>query len=68
MIESQLYTTTELAELLGEPRRKIQIWAGQRRIPGSVRMGHQWKFRKTDIDKALASENFLLAPLETKPS
>ena len=56
---SEYYNTKEVADRLGIALKTVQDWAKQNKIPGQIRMGHFWQFKKTEIDKALLRDSFL---------
>ena len=57
--ESDFFSTQELCSFLGVSKKFIQKHRAKR-IPGAVKVGHIWRFRKTDIEKRLLSGQFLL--------
>ena len=56
---SEYYSTKDVADRLGIALKTVQDWAKQKKIPGQIRMGHFWMFKKADIDIALNRESFL---------
>ncbi len=48
---TKLLTAEELSQLLRIPKRTIYKFAKEGRIPGTLRMGKHWRFRKDLIDK-----------------
>jgi len=58
------YSTKDLHKLTSVPLKTIQEWASKGRIPGQIRMGHFWRFKKVAIDKALESDVFLNGAFE----
>jgi len=59
-IEPEYFTADELAIYLKMSRKFIEKHVGTRRIPGMVKIGRSWRFRRTDIEKRLATGSFLL--------
>ena len=45
----------EVAEMLRIHVRTVKILAGQRKLPG-FRIGNQWRFRRSDIDKYIEQQ------------
>ena len=54
------FTTEQLAEYINVPVRTVEGWRNAHRIPGAVRCGRIWRFRRTDVERRLVSGNFLL--------
>ncbi len=60
MDAKQYYSTQELHEMTGIPRSTFQYWARVKKLPGQVRLGRLWRFRKDLIDKALENNEFFV--------
>ena len=60
----EYYKPRELAELLKVSVKTISNWTQSFRLPGQIKCGHLWRYRKDSIDKALRSGNLLLPPLK----
>jgi len=58
--QPEFFDTTELAQYLGVSRKAVIKWRQARRIPGAVRCGRVWRFRRTEIEKRLLSGELLL--------
>ncbi len=58
--DEKLLTTSELAQLLNISKKFIEKHAAARRLPGMVRIGRHWRFRKADVEKRLSSGSLLL--------
>ena len=59
----QYYSTKDIHQITGIALKTVQDWAHKRVIPGQIRMGHFWRFNKDVVDKALASNDFLVDSL-----
>jgi excisionase family DNA binding protein len=57
--EPEYFTVEELATKLNLARKTIKKWTIARRIPGQVKCGGRWRYRRTDIEKALLRGEFL---------
>jgi excisionase family DNA binding protein len=60
MGEQNFLSATELAQYLGNSRKFVEKHIATRRIPGMVRVGGRWKFRKSEIERALNRGELLL--------
>jgi len=56
---SEYYSTKEVSERLGIALKTVQDWAKAKKMPGQIRMGHFWMFKKDKINAALKRDNFL---------
>jgi excisionase family DNA binding protein len=56
--EPEFYTGDELAALLRVPRRSVEKWTLQRRLP-VVKVGRLNRFPRVEIQKRLLSGNLL---------
>jgi len=61
--KSEYYSTKEVSDRLGIALKTVQDWAKAQKVPGQIRMGHFWMFKKAEIDKALKRESFLTEAL-----
>jgi excisionase family DNA binding protein len=59
-LEPAYFTVETLAAYLDLPVRTIRKWAMARRLPGMVRAGKLWRFRRADIERAALSGTLLL--------
>ncbi len=59
-IENEYYTPEELALKLNVSLKSIRTWTQNRRIPGQVKIGRIWRYRKCDIEKQLLTKDSLL--------
>jgi len=57
---SDFLTPRELALKLGMSLKWIVAQTQARRIPGQTKMGHAWRYRRTEVEKRLLSGEFLL--------
>ena len=55
--EPEFYTPAELAQKLNIARKTVTKWTQARRIPGQVKVFGQWRYRVTEIEKALLRGN-----------
>ena len=60
MEKKEYLSTTELASYIGRSRKFVEKYITCRRIPGMVRIGGRWSFKRSDIDRALNRGEFLL--------
>lgn len=61
MVENQEYFSPgELAEYLNVSKKFIDKHIATKRLPGAVRVGRLWRFKKIDIEKRLAIGELLL--------
>lgn len=58
--QSQFFTTRELADHLNMSIKFIINNRQKNRIPGAIKCGRYWRYRKSDIFRALNSGTFLL--------
>lgn len=56
--EAEFYTPAELAAMLAVPRRSLEKWVLQRRLP-VVKVGRLNRFPRVEIQKRLLSGNLL---------
>lgn len=61
--ESEFFTPDELASYLKVSKKFIEKHLSTRRIPGAVKIGRVWRFRRADIQKRLLSGSLLLDSL-----
>jgi len=59
-MNNEFFTTEQLAKYLGVSVKAVVKWRDARRIPGCVRCGRVWRFRRSDIEKRLLSGSLLL--------
>ncbi len=59
-MEKEYLNTAELAVYLGNSRKFVEKYIAQRRIPGMVRIGGRWKFKRGDVEQALNRGELLL--------
>jgi excisionase family DNA binding protein len=57
-VKPEYYTPSELAELLRVPKRTLEKWALQRRIP-VTKLGRLNRFPRVEIDKRLLNGTLL---------
>jgi excisionase family DNA binding protein len=57
--EPEFYSPRELAQKLNMSRKWVVKHTQARRIPGQVKCGGRWRYRRIDVEKALLSGNFL---------
>jgi len=62
--ETKFYTTRELHEITGVALVTLQKYAFEGRIPGTVKMGGVYKFRKEAVNLALESDNIFTKEVE----
>ncbi|MBN1578227.1 MAG: helix-turn-helix domain-containing protein [Chitinispirillaceae bacterium] len=60
MTEKEFYSPSELATKLNIARKTVTKHTQARRIPGQVKIGGQWRYRVTDVEKALLRGSLLL--------
>ena len=58
--EKEFFDSRELSEYLNVSRRSVEKWRGQRLIPGAVKIGRVFRFRRVEIEKRLLSGRLLL--------
>jgi excisionase family DNA binding protein len=58
--QNELLTADELAKMLKVSRRFIEVNTGAGRIPGQIKVGRLWRYRKTVIQRALIGAQFLI--------
>ncbi|MBN1575302.1 MAG: helix-turn-helix domain-containing protein [Chitinispirillaceae bacterium] len=59
-MEPEYYTPNELAAKLNIARKTVTKHTQARRFPGQVKIGGQWRYRVTDIEKGLLRGDLLL--------
>ena len=65
MIENtEYFTPDELAAYLNVSRKFIEKHIATRRIPGAVKIGRVWRFRRSDLEKRLLSGSLLIDKAE----
>jgi excisionase family DNA binding protein len=57
--EPEFYSSIELSHFLGVSLKSVNRWIAQRRIPGMVKIGRHWKFRRTVIEQRLTCGELL---------
>ena len=58
--QDQYLTADELATMLKVSRRFIETNTSARRIPGQIKIGRLWRYKKISVQKALIGGQFLL--------
>lgn len=58
--EGEYYTPVELAKKLNVSRKFIVKHTMRRAIPGQIKIGRIWRYRKTTVQEALDSSSFLI--------
>jgi excisionase family DNA binding protein len=58
--EPEFFTPEELAAKLNMSRKFIEKHISTRRLPGMVRVGRRWRFRRAEVEKRLMGGSFLL--------
>lgn len=58
-IETEFFSSIELSQFLGVSLKSVNRWIAQRRIPGMVKIGRHWKFRRAVIEQRLTSGELL---------
>lgn len=61
---NELLTPDELAQYLKMSRKFIEKHIATRRLPGIVRIGWHWRFRRSEVDKRLSTGSLLLDALK----
>lgn len=64
MSEAEFITPKELAALTRMSLKFVQKHIATRRIPGMVRVGRNWIFRRSEIEKRLSAGSLLLDTIE----
>ena len=59
--QTEFFDTAELARYLNVSVKAVVHWRQARRLPGAVRCGRVWRFRRIDIEKKLLSGELLLS-------
>ncbi len=54
------YTAEELATKLNMSLKWVVTHTQARRIPGQIKMGRLWRYRRADVEKRLVAGKFLL--------
>ena len=57
---SDFLTPRELADKLGMSLKWVTNQTQARRVPGQIKMGHSWRYKSSEVEKRLLSEQFLL--------
>jgi excisionase family DNA binding protein len=57
--EPEYFTPEQLAARLQVARNTIKKWTVARRIPGQLKCGGRWRYRRLDIEKAQVRGVFL---------
>jgi excisionase family DNA binding protein len=60
MTKDSLMTPDELSERLNVSKKFIEKYMALRRLPGMVKIGGIYRFRRADIEKRLTGGEFLL--------
>lgn len=60
MSETEFFSVQELAAYLNCSEKFIRKHIESRRLPGMVRVGRLYRFRKSDVEKRLLSGQLLL--------
>ncbi|TXH41510.1 MAG: DNA-binding protein [Desulfurellales bacterium] len=55
-MSAMLYEVKDLCELLGASRQSIAEWARDGKIPGAIRVGSKWRFRKKDVNEWIGAQ------------
>ena len=61
--EPEFFTPDELAVKLSMSRKFIEKHIGSRRLPGMIRIGRHWRFRRVEVERQLSTGSFLLENL-----
>lgn len=56
----EFMTPRELADLISMSLAFVEKYTALRRIPGMVKMGRFWRYRKADVEKQLLTGQILL--------
>ncbi len=59
--EPEFYTPHELASLVRVGVRWIEKQIPKRLLPGMIKVGHYWRFRKSEVDRQLLTGSLLLS-------
>jgi excisionase family DNA binding protein len=62
--ESEYFTPDELATYLKMSKKFIEKHIGTHRLPGAIKIGRSWRFRRADVEKRLTGGSFLLETLK----
>ena len=54
------FTAQELADHINVSRKFIEKHVSTHRIPGAVKIGRLWRFKRSEVEKRLLSGHFLL--------
>lgn len=49
-------STTDVAELLGVDPRDVRRWAAAGLVPGALRLGSQWRFKRSFVERWIAEQ------------
>lgn len=60
MSETEFFSVQELADYLNCSEKFIRKHIESRRLPGMVKLGRVYRFRKSDVEKRLLSGQLLL--------
>jgi hypothetical protein len=58
--ETDFFDTAGLARFLNVSQKSIVKWRDAQRLPGAVRCGRVWRFRRVEVEKRLLSGRLLL--------
>ena len=56
----EYFTSEQLAAYLNVSVKSIIKWRDARRLPGAVRCGRVWRFRRVEVEKRLLTGELLL--------
>ncbi len=54
----EYFSTESLARHIEVSKKSIEKWRDERRIPGAVRVGRVWRFRRVDVERQLLTGQF----------
>jgi len=60
VIEKEFFNTKELSHYLNLSVKTVIKWRDSRRLPGAVRCGRVWRFRRIEVEKRLTTGELLL--------
>ena len=60
MVESEYLNTEELSIMLNVSKKSIEKWRSQNRLPGQLKCGRVFRFRRLEVEKRLLSGQLLL--------
>jgi len=61
MAQPEFFDTKGLARYLSVSPKSVIKWRDKKRIPGAVKCGRVWRFRRAEIEKRLLSGELLLS-------